>query len=124
MPIYEYRCQECGHELETMQKISADPLVACPACDKDGLKRQISQTSFVLKGSGWYVTDYKKDEKGAPSEKSSPPSDSSAPSPASDSSSSSGSSSPSPSGSSSSTGSSSSSDSSSSSSSSGGSSSE
>ena len=58
MPIYEYRCQACGHELEAMQRISADPLTSCPQCAKDGLKRLISQTSFVLKGSGWYATDY------------------------------------------------------------------
>lgn len=60
MPIYEYRCQRCGHELEVMQRITAEPLAQCPECGaEDGLKRLISQTSFVLKGSGWYVTDYK-----------------------------------------------------------------
>ena len=58
MPIYEYRCGDCGHELEAMQRISADPLTDCPECGTDALKRLISQTSFVLKGSGWYATDY------------------------------------------------------------------
>ena len=58
MPIYEYRCQECGHEMEAMQRISADALTTCPECGSEGLKRLISQTSFVLKGGGWYATDY------------------------------------------------------------------
>ena len=61
MPIYEYRCQACDTELEVLQSISADPLSECPECEApEGLKRLISQTSFVLKGTGWYVTDYKK----------------------------------------------------------------
>ena len=58
MPIYEYRCQDCAHELEVMQRISAAALTTCPDCGAEGLKRLISQTSFVLKGSGWYATDY------------------------------------------------------------------
>lgn len=62
MPIYEYACSSCGHELEAVQRITADPLCTCPACHEDALRRLISQTSFVLKGSGWYVTDYKKGE--------------------------------------------------------------
>ena len=59
MPIYEYECSNCGVRIEKLQRITADPLVHCEACGKDGLKRLVSQTSFVLKGSGWYVTDYK-----------------------------------------------------------------
>ena len=58
MPIYEYRCTACGHEMEAIQRISADPLSTCPTCGKDALKRLISQTSFMLKGGGWYATDY------------------------------------------------------------------
>ena len=58
MPIYEYRCADCGHEMEAIQKISADPLTSCPQCGSEGLKRLISQTSFMLKGGGWYATDY------------------------------------------------------------------
>ena len=58
MPIYEYRCTECHHEMEAVQRISADPLLTCPQCGQDALKRLISQTSFVLKGGGWYATDY------------------------------------------------------------------
>lgn len=57
MPIYEYACAKCGHHLEVMQKISDKPLTRCPKC-KGKLEKQFSQTSFQLKGSGWYVTDY------------------------------------------------------------------
>ncbi len=58
MPIYEYCCEACGHEFETMQKITEKPIRKCEACGKMKAKRIISRTSFVLKGSGWYVTDY------------------------------------------------------------------
>lgn len=60
MPIYEYRCEGCGHQLDKLQSFSDAPLVTCPACDADLLKRLISATSFHLKGGGWYATDYKK----------------------------------------------------------------
>jgi putative FmdB family regulatory protein len=59
MPIYEYRCSACGHELEALQKLSDAPLVACPACAKDTLVKLISAAGFQLKGSGWYATDFK-----------------------------------------------------------------
>lgn len=59
MPIYEYACTKCGHQLEVMQKISDKPLTRCPNC-KGKLEKLFSQTSFQLKGSGWYVTDYSK----------------------------------------------------------------
>ena len=58
MPTYEYRCGQCGHEMEAVQRISADPLITCPKCSADALKRLISQSSFMLKGGGWYATDY------------------------------------------------------------------
>ena len=58
MPIYEYACQHCGHHLETIQKITDKPLQRCEQCGQDRLEKQISATSFRLKGSGWYVTDY------------------------------------------------------------------
>jgi putative FmdB family regulatory protein len=61
MPIYEYQCKSCGHELEKLQRISEDVLKNCPACEKPELKRLISATAFRLKGSGWYETDFKKD---------------------------------------------------------------
>lgn len=63
MPIYEYRCQACGHELEKLQKLSDAPLVDCPACGKPALTKLISAAGFRLKGGGWYETDFKKDGK-------------------------------------------------------------
>ena len=59
MPIYEYVCKDCGHALEALQKISDTPLLACPACEKDSLKKKISAPGFRLSGSGWYETDFK-----------------------------------------------------------------
>jgi len=63
MPIYEYRCQSCGHELERLQKISDPPLVDCPECSRPELTKLISAAGFRLKGGGWYETDFKKDKK-------------------------------------------------------------
>lgn len=57
MPIYEYQCQNCNRQVEVMQKISDLPLTKCESCGGE-LKKLIGNTSFVLKGSGWYVTDY------------------------------------------------------------------
>lgn len=59
MPIYEYECQECGHRLEAIQKISDAPLTECPACGKAALRKLISAAGFRLKGGGWYETDFK-----------------------------------------------------------------
>jgi putative FmdB family regulatory protein len=59
MPIYEYRCEACGHTLEALQKINDTPLSDCPECSQSALKRLISAPSFRLKGSGWYETDFK-----------------------------------------------------------------
>ena len=59
MPIYEYRCAACGHELEALQKLSEPPLTACPTCRKDELVKLVSAAGFQLKGSGWYATDFK-----------------------------------------------------------------
>src|SRR6185503_1222446 len=56
MPIYEYQCQKCG-TFETTQKITDKPLAKCPTC-KGKVKKLISNTSFQLKGTGWYITDY------------------------------------------------------------------
>ena len=63
MPIYEYRCNHCGHELEAIQKLSEAPLTFCPACETEGLKKRISAAVFRLRGSGWYETDFKSDNK-------------------------------------------------------------
>ena len=63
MPIYEYRCNDCGHELEALQKIADAPLTDCPECDQSSLKKLISAVGFRLAGSGWYETDFKTGEK-------------------------------------------------------------
>ena len=59
MPIYEYQCQSCHHELEALQKISDDPLEVCPECGASTLRKKISAAAFRLKGGGWYETDFK-----------------------------------------------------------------
>lgn len=60
MPIYEYRCEACGHEMEAIQKMSDAPLTDCPECGQPALKKLISAAGFRLKGGGWYETDFKK----------------------------------------------------------------
>lgn len=57
MPVYEYQCKKCSEKFEVMQKINDAPLSECSSCGGE-LKKLITNTSFVLKGSGWYVTDY------------------------------------------------------------------
>ncbi len=59
MPIYEYQCQSCQHELEALQKINDDPKRDCPTCGRPDLRKKISAAAFRLKGSGWYETDFK-----------------------------------------------------------------
>ena len=59
MPIYEYRCTDCGHRLEALQRLAEAPLVVCPACGKESLTKLMSAVGFHLKGSGWYATDFK-----------------------------------------------------------------
>jgi putative FmdB family regulatory protein len=60
MPTYEYRCDDCNHTCEERQSITADPLVICPKCQKDTLRRLISRGGgIIFKGSGFYCTDYK-----------------------------------------------------------------
>ncbi|MGD2084460.1 MAG: zinc ribbon domain-containing protein [Chromatiales bacterium] len=63
MPIYEYRCDDCGHELEAMQKMSDPALTDCPACTKPALRKLVSAGAFRLKGGGWYETDFKSGSK-------------------------------------------------------------
>ena len=63
MPIYEYQCTACGHQLEALQKISEAPLVDCPECKQAALQKNISAAGFQLKGTGWYVTDFRNKEK-------------------------------------------------------------
>ena len=59
MPIYEYRCANCQHQLEALQKLSDSPLTQCPQCEKPDLTKLVSAASFRLKGGGWYETDFK-----------------------------------------------------------------
>ena len=63
MPIYEYQCNECNHVLDALQKVNDKPLVDCPECGKNCLKRLISAPNFRLKGEGWYETDFKKENR-------------------------------------------------------------
>ncbi len=70
MPIYEYECSVCGHKLESVQKMSDQPLVDCPHCQKPGLQKLVSAAGFQLKGTGWYATDFK--NKGKPDASSTP----------------------------------------------------
>ena len=58
MPIYEYRCPDCGHEFEQLQRISEDPVKDCPECGKHDVRKLVSRSSFVLKGGGWYKDHY------------------------------------------------------------------
>lgn len=67
MPIYEYKCTACGHQLEAIQKISDLPMTICPECNKESLQKLISAAGFQLKGTGWYATDFK--NKGKPESK-------------------------------------------------------
>jgi putative FmdB family regulatory protein len=59
MPIYAYRCAHCGHEKDVLRKLSDAPLTQCPACGKDTFSKQVTAAGFQLKGSGWYVTDFR-----------------------------------------------------------------
>ena len=62
MPFYEYQCNNCGHTLEAMQKVSDPPLKKCPHCGKPQLQKLMSAPVFRLKGGGWYETDFKSDQ--------------------------------------------------------------
>lgn len=77
MPIYSYRCDACGHAKDVLQKMSDALLTVCPVCGAPAFKKQLTAAGFQLKGSGWYVTDFrdgnkeaKKGEKGEKGEKS------------------------------------------------------
>jgi len=59
MPIYEYQCESCGHQMEALQKMSDPLLTDCPACNKAALRKKVSAAAFRLKGGGWYETDFK-----------------------------------------------------------------
>lgn len=76
MPIYEYECNACGHHLEAFQKMSETPLTECPECKKSTLTKLVSAAGFQLKGTGWYVTDFRNKGKPETTKNSSKSSDS------------------------------------------------
>lgn len=63
MPIYAYKCSSCGVSKDILRKISDAPLTTCPACGKESLDKQVTAAGFQLKGSGWYVTDFREGQK-------------------------------------------------------------
>lgn len=65
MPIYAYKCESCGHAKDVLQKMSDDPLTVCPSCGQASFKKQLTAAGFQLKGSGWYVTDFREGNKPA-----------------------------------------------------------
>jgi putative FmdB family regulatory protein len=90
MPIYAYRCASCGHAKDVLQKVSDAPLTVCPACGAEAMRKQVTAAGFQLKGSGWYVTDFRgggtaaptgagSDEKGPKDAKDAKPADKGAP---------------------------------------------
>ena len=66
MPIYAYRCADCGHAQDVLQKMSDPLLTVCPACGQANYQKQLTSAGFQLKGSGWYVTDFREGNKGKP----------------------------------------------------------
>ena len=68
MPIYAYRCAACGHAKDVLQKLSDPVLGTCPACGAEAFTTQVTAAGFQLKGSGWYVTDFRGGNTGAPKE--------------------------------------------------------
>ena len=59
MPIYQYQCAECGHQMEALQRMNDPKLTDCPECKAPALKKQLTAAAFKLKGTGWYETDFK-----------------------------------------------------------------
>lgn len=70
MPLYEYRCKNCQHHFEIIQKFSDDPVRVCPQCGKEAVEQLISPPAIQFKGSGWYVTDYAHKSMSDPAHKS------------------------------------------------------
>jgi putative FmdB family regulatory protein len=69
MPIYAYRCASCGHAQDVLQKMSDPLLTTCPACGAETYVKQLTAAGFQLKGSGWYVTDFRNGDTGAKAKK-------------------------------------------------------
>ena len=72
MPIYAYKCESCGHAKDVLQKISDAPLTVCPQCGASAFHKQVTAAGFQLKGSGWYVTDFRGGSSGSASGTSAP----------------------------------------------------
>lgn len=68
MPIYEYRCADCGYQKEYLQKVSDPQMTVCPSCNKVTFAKMLTAAGFQLKGSGWYATDFKSGTKAKPAE--------------------------------------------------------
>jgi putative FmdB family regulatory protein len=79
MPIYEYRCSDCGYQNEYLQKVSEPPMKVCPTCGKEAFTKLLSAVGFQLKGSGWYATDFKNGGGQKPAEKKADPKPEAAP---------------------------------------------
>ncbi len=79
MPIYEYRCSDCGYQNEYLQKVSEPPMKMCPTCGKEAFTKLLSAVGFQLKGSGWYATDFKGGGSQKPAEKKADPKPEAAP---------------------------------------------
>lgn len=73
MPIYQYQCEQCGHQLEALQKMSDAKLTDCPECESSSLKKKVTAAAFKLKGTGWYETDFKNSGKKPADNKTSTP---------------------------------------------------
>jgi len=73
MPIYAYRCASCGHAQDVLQKMSDPLLTVCPACGAETFTKQLTAAGFQLKGSGWYVTDFRGGNNGGPAKKDDAP---------------------------------------------------
>jgi len=70
MPIYAYKCESCGYAKDILQKMSDTPLSVCPQCNASSFKKQLTAAGFQLKGSGWYVTDFRNGNNAATAAKS------------------------------------------------------
>ncbi len=79
MPIYAYRCEACGHAKDVLQKISDPVLTTCPACGAEAFTKQVTAAGFQLKGSGWYVTDFRGGSSGSGAAAPAPASEAAAP---------------------------------------------
>ncbi|KWI61216.1 FmdB family zinc ribbon protein [Burkholderia pseudomultivorans] len=82
MPIYAYRCEACGFAKDVLQKMSDAPLSQCPECGKDAFRKQVTAAGFQLKGSGWYVTDFRGGSGGTSAPAAASPGDAAAAAPA------------------------------------------